>query len=302
MVTSLANDPGSIPKTFNVTKNVIYRGKATVTNGVFKYSFVVPKDIAFQFGNGKLSYYAHNYTTDANGSNQQIIVGGSNTDAPIDNQGPQMEVYLNDDNFVNGGITNSDPFLIIEAQDENGLNTVGNGIGHDLTAVLDGNTANTIILNDFYEAKLDTYQEGRIKYQLTNLEPGNHTLRVKIWDVYNNSTEREIEFVVQDDQELIMDHVLNYPNPFTTSTVFMLEHNQVCQTLDIKISVMTITGKVVRTIMQTVNAEGFRIDPIAWDGLDEYGDKLAIGTYIYKVEVTAGDKKAEQFEKLVILR
>jgi hypothetical protein len=281
---------------------VIYKGKATVTNGIFKYSFVVPKDIAFQYGNGKLSYYAHNYSTDANGSNRQIIVGGANTNAPIDDQGPQMEVYLNDDNFVNGGITNSDPFLIIEAQDENGLNTVGNGIGHDLTAVLDGNTANTIILNDFYEAKLDTYQEGRIKYQLTDLEPGNHTLRVKIWDVYNNSSEREIEFVVQDEQELVLDHVLNYPNPFTTNTVFMLEHNQVCQTVDIKISVMTITGKIVKTIMQTVNSEGFRIDPIAWNGLDEFGDKLAIGTYIYKVEVTAGDKKVEQFEKLVILR
>lgn len=302
MVTSLVNDPGSLEKTFNVTKNVIYKGKATVRNGLFKYSFVVPKDIAFQYGNGKLSYYAHNYSTDANGSNNQIIVGGANTNAPIDNLGPQMEVYLNDDNFVSGGITNTSPFLIIEAEDENGLNTVGNGIGHDLTAVLDGNTSNTIILNDFYEAELDTYQKGRIKYQLTDLEPGNHTLRVKIWDVYNNSSEKEIEFIVQEEQELVLDHVLNYPNPFTTNTVFMLEHNQVCQTLDIKISVMTVTGKVVKTIMQTVSAEGFRIDPIAWDGLDEYGDKLAIGTYIYKVEVTAGDKKVDQYEKLVILR
>lgn len=302
MTTSLANDPGSSPKTFNVTKNVIYKGKATVTNGLFKYSFVVPKDIAFQYGNGKLSYYAHNYSTDANGSNNQIIVGGANTNAPSDAVGPQMEVYLNDDNFVSGGITNSNPFLIVNAQDENGLNTVGNGIGHDLTAVLDGNTSNTIILNDFYEAELDTYQKGRIKYQFSNLEPGSHTLKVKIWDVYNNSSEKEIDFIVQEEEELVLDHVLNYPNPFTTSTVFMLEHNQVCQTVDVKISVMTITGKVVKTITQTVNAEGFRIDPIAWDGLDEFGDKLAIGTYIYKVEVTAGEKKVDKYEKLVILR
>ena len=302
MTTSLANDAGSQQKTFNVTKNVIYKGKATVNNGLFKYSFVVPKDITFQYGNGKLSYYAHNYSTDANGSNNQIIVGGANTNAPTDAVGPQMEVYLNDDNFVSGGITNSNPFLIVNAQDENGLNTVGNGIGHDLTAVLDGNTSNTIILNDFYEAELDTYQKGRIKYQFTNLEAGKHTLKVKIWDVYNNSSEKEIDFIVQEEEELVLDHVLNYPNPFTTSTVFMLEHNQVCQTVDVKISVMTITGKVVKTIMQTVNAEGFRIDPIAWDGLDEFGDKLAIGTYIYKVEVTAGDKKVDKYEKLVILR
>jgi hypothetical protein len=301
--TSLANDPPySFPKNFDVTKNVIYKGKATVTNGRYKFSFVVPKDISFQYGSGKLSYYAHNYTTDANGYNNQIVVGGINTNAPVDNIGPDLDVFLNDENFVNGGITNTEPFLIVNVLDENGLNTVGNGIGHDLTAVLDGNTSNTVILNDFYEANLDTYKSGRIKYQFSKLEPGKHTLKVKVWDVYNNSSEKELEFIVQEEQELVLDHVLNYPNPFTTNTVFMLEHNQVCQTLDVKISIMTITGKVVKSIVQTVNAEGFRIDPIAWDGLDEYGDKLAIGTYIYKVEVTAGDKSVEQYEKLVILR
>ena len=301
-VNTLLNDQYSYAKSFNVTKNIIYKGKATVTNGRFSYSFVVPKDISFQYGNGKLSFYAHNYSTDANGYNNSVIVGGANTNAPADNTGPDMDIYLNDESFVDGGITDSKPFLIVKASDENGLNTVGNGIGHDLTAVLDENTVNTIILNEYYEADLDTYKSGKIKYQLGDLEPGEHTIKVKIWDVYNNSSEKELSFVVAEESEMALKHVLNYPNPFTTNTVFMLEHNQVCQSVEVKISIMTITGKIVKTIRQVVNAEGFRIDPIEWDGLDEFGDKLAIGTYIYRVEVTAGDKKADQYEKLVILR
>jgi hypothetical protein len=302
VVNTLMNDPISLAKSFDVTKNIIYKGKATVTNGLYQYSFVVPKDITFQYGNGKLSYYAENGTTDANGYSNQIIVGGANTNAPLDNLGPDLNVFMNDDNFVNGGITDSDPYLIVKVNDENGLNTVGNGIGHDLTAVLDGNTANTMILNEYYEADLDTYKSGRIKLQLNDLSPGSHTIKVKVWDVYNNSSEKELEFIVQDELEISLDHVLNYPNPFTTHTEFMLEHNQVCQSLEVQIIVMTITGKVVKTINQIVNAEGFRIDPIPWDGLDEFGDKLAIGTYIYKVKVSTGEKSIDKFEKLVILR
>lgn len=301
-VTSLANDPGSSPKTFEVIKNVIYKGKATVTNGQFQFTFVVPKDIAFSYGSGMLSYYAQNGVVDANGYSKSIIVGGANTNAPVDNTGPEMDIYMNDENFVDGGITNTNPYLIVKVNDLNGMNTVGNGIGHDLTAILDGNTSNTINLNEYYEADLDTYQSGRIKYQLTNLEPGKHTLKVKVWDVYNNSSEKEIEFTVQDEQEMALEHVLNYPNPFTTNTVFMFEHNQTCQLMDVKITIMTITGKIVKTILQTVNTEGFKADPIPWDGLDEFGDKLAIGTYIYKLEVKANEQKAELFEKLVILR
>lgn len=302
-ITTLANDaPLSIAKNFNVYKNIIYKGKSTVSNGQFEFTFVVPKDISFQYGNGKLSFYAQNGNVDANGYNKDIIVGGSNNNAPVDNVGPDLDIYMNDLNFVNGGTTNTQPYLIVKVSDENGLNTVGNGIGHDLTGVLDGNTSNTINLNDYYEADLDTYKSGRIKYQLTGLEPGSHTIKVKVWDVYNNSSEKELEFIVQDEQEIKLDHLLNYPNPFTTYTEFMFEHNQTCQSLDVQLMIMTVSGKVVKTINQTVNTEGFRVTPIPWDGLDDYGDKLAIGTYIYKIKVKAEDKVIEQYEKLVILR
>jgi hypothetical protein len=305
-LTTLGNDanisPPSIPFAFDLQKNIIFRGKATVTNGDFSFSFLVPKDINYQFGPGKISYYAHDGSTDAGGFNKTIIVGGINPNAPQDNQGPEIKLYLNDDKFVFGGTTDENPKIYARLADNSGINTVGTGIGHDITAVLDNNTANPIKLNEFYEADVNTFQSGRVVYPLSNLSEGTHTLKLKAWDVYNNSNDAYTEFVVAPTAELALRHVLNYPNPFTTRTQFWLEHNQNCSQLQVLIQVMTITGKIVKSIQQTVRTEGNRIEPIEWDGRDDFGDKLARGTYIYRVKIQTPDQKyAEKIEKLVIL-
>jgi flagellar hook assembly protein FlgD len=149
---------------------------------------------------------------------------------------------------------------------------------------------------------LNTYQSGKIRYPLNELPEGNHTLTLKVWDVQNNSSSSYTDFVVANQADLALTHILNYPNPFTTKTKFFIEHNQCCVSLKVLIQIYTITGKVVKSINQTINNEGFRLDGIEWDGKDEFGDKLARGVYIYKVSVTDGSKKkADKIEKLVIL-
>lgn len=302
ILSTLGNDPESPVRTFDLRKNVIYKGKATVVNGYFTFSFIVPKDINFQYGPGKLSFYAHNGSIDAGGGEFDIVVGGFDANAPNDTDGPVVELYMNDENFVNGGITNESPHMYAKVSDENGINTVGTGIGHDIVAVLDGNTSSPVILNDSYQSDINTYKSGMVTHQFTNLEEGNHTLKFKIWDVYNNSSDAVIEFVVAKAAEMALDHVLNYPNPFTTRTQFFFEHNKNCSSLSVNIQIFTVSGKLVKTIQQQVNTEGYRINPIEWDGRDDYGDRLAIGTYIYRVKVKADDGQVvEKFEKLVIL-
>jgi hypothetical protein len=186
---------------------------------------------------------------------------------------------------------------------ENGVNTAGSGIGHDLKATLDGNTADPIVLNDFYEADLDTYQSGSIRYPLRQLSEGLHNISVKVWDVHNNSSEGFTEFVVAGSAEMALEHVLNYPNPFTTRTLFMFEHNQACESLNVQIQIFTVSGKIVKTLNSVVRTEGFRSDPIEWDGLDDFGDNIGRGVYVYRLKVSTPDGvSAEQFEKLVILR
>lgn len=308
-VTTLSNNPpnsnpngGSPAYTFPIQKNVLYKGKVSVTNGYFKYEFIIPKDIAYQYGIGRISYYAENGTEDASGYYKKIIIGGVNDTAGKDNAGPEVNLYMNDAKFITGGITNENPDLFAVLKDENGVNTVGNGIGHDITAVLDANTDHSIVLNDYYQADLNSYKSGTIRYPYKNLSEGKHTLSLKVWDVYNNSAMASTEFVVSQSPTLALDHVLNYPNPFTTKTQFFFEHNQCCQLLNIQLQVFTISGKLVKNISKYVQAEGYRSDPIEWDGRDDFGDKIARGVYIYRLKVkTSQGATAEKYEKLVIL-
>ncbi len=300
---TLGNNVGSGVNDFLEQDGILYKGKATVTNGLFSFTFVAPKDINLSYGKGKLSFYADNGEVDATGYSDSLTVGGVNTDAATDNLGPEIRLFMNDSNFVYGGITDESPIMLAYISDSNGVNTTGNSIGHDLTATLDGNTAQSIVLNDQYEADLDTYQQGSVAYQFENLSEGTHTLELKAWDVYNNSSSRETQFVVANSAEMALEHVLNYPNPFTTHTEFMLEHNQVCNQADIQVQVFTVSGRLVKTINQSVHSDGYRISGITWDGRDDFGDKLARGTYFYRVKVsTDNGANAEKFERLVILK
>ncbi|MBC7651225.1 MAG: type IX secretion system sortase PorU, partial [Deinococcales bacterium] len=211
VITTKGNDPSSPVTTFNQQTNFLYKGKATVTNGNFNFSFIIPKDINYLFGRGKLSLYADDGSKDATGVNTDFYIGGSSNTIITDKVGPTLKGYLNDEKFVNGGLTNDNPILIVKLTDSSGINTVGTGIGHDITAILDGNEKNSIKLNDYYEAALDNYQQGQIRYQLPTLADGVHTLKIKAWDVFNNSSEIILEFTVQKKQQITISHVYNYP-------------------------------------------------------------------------------------------
>ena len=303
MQQTLGNDASSPIIDFELQNNKVYSGKASVTNGNFEFSFVVPKDINYSYGLGKLSYYAENGSIDALGADTRVYVGGIDPNGISDNVGPDIDLYLNDENFVSGGISDETPILIAKVFDENGVNTVGNGIGHDIIAVLDGETGDPIVLNDYYTADLDSYQSGEIRYNFTALEPGPHTLSLKVWDVNNNSSETSIDFIVREKENVELEHVLNYPNPFTTSTEFFFEHNQACVDLDAQIQIFTVSGRLVKTINESVQCDGFRSKGIHWNGLDDFGDQLAKGVYVYNVKVrTPEGETAEKTEKLVILR
>jgi hypothetical protein len=290
------------PFVFKMQKNILYRGKALVTNGDFSFTFIVPKDISFAPGPGKISYYATNGQTDGSGYYQQVVVGGLSKNAVPDNAGPQVSLYMNDKGFVNGGVTSDKPVFYADLIDSSGINTLGSGIGHDISVVLDGKDTKPLVLNDYYEANLNSYQSGRVRYPYSQLAEGEHKLAFKVWDIQNNSSDAQVDFVVARSAELALKHVLNYPNPFTTRTKFFFEHNQACSPLKVTVQVYTVSGKLVKTIQQTVVCEGFRPGGIEWDGRDDFGDKLGRGVYLYKLAIIdVENKKAEKIEKLVIL-
>ncbi|EIA10358.1 type IX secretion system sortase PorU [Flavobacterium frigoris] len=298
------NDENSPPINFSTSGETIFRGNATVTNGKFEFSFVVPRDIRIPVANGKISFYAKKNQLFENqtGFDTKIKIGGINENAVADNISPKVKLYMNDETFVSGGITNTSPFLLAFLEDENGINTAS-GIGHDIVAVLDGDVSNPYLLNDYYQTSLDDYTSGSLRFPLRNITAGLHTITFKAWDVYNNPITAEIQFVVMGDDKITLTHVLNYPNPFVNYTQFWFSHNRPFEPLVVQIQVITITGKVVWTKNQIISTEGFLSKEITWDGRDDFGNKIGKGVYIYKLTVKSSftNSKAEKIEKLVIL-
>ncbi len=303
---------GTPVQNYQLQKNLLFRGKASVQNGTFSFTFIAPKDLNYAYGPGKISYYAADQNgTDAGGYFNDLIIGGINPNAINDDTGPQVEVYMNSEDFVFGGLTGPNPLLLVKLQDDLGINVVGNSVGHDLTAILDDDSENTFLLNNFYEAELNDHTRGSLRYPLENLSEGRHSITVKAWDVANNSAEGYTEFIVAGSEEIALQHVLNYPNPFTNSTCFQFEHNMEGAELDIRIDIYTITGRLVKSLHQKIYTTGSRLsnnDCLQWDGTDDFGTPLAKGVYVYKINVALAGSEAQsirgesKFEKLVILR
>ena len=306
-IQTLGNDPGSRPtRTFRIFRNIIFRGSATVTNGQYSLSFIIPKDINYDFGTGKISLYAADSPgKDAAGYNKSVMIGGSSNNNIVDDTPPIVRLYMNDESFVFGGITNRSPDLLINLKDDFGINVTGTSIGHDLTAQLEGeNISQRFVLNEFYQANVDDFRSGQVRFPLQNLEPGKYSIRVRAWDIGNNSSEELIEFNVLDEKNQKLKNVLNYPNPFTTNTRFNFEHDLAGGDLEVLVHIYTISGKLVKTIQDVQMSTGFRVSDIAWDGKDDFGSKLAKGIYMYKIRVKSSALnlvRESDFMKLAIL-
>jgi hypothetical protein len=299
------NAPDEVKITdFTTLGETIFRGNASVTNGLFEFGFVVPRDIKIPVANGRVSFYATraNQVDDRQGYDATVKVGGINPNPEADTTGPKVRLYMNDESFVSGGITNASPIFLAFLEDEHGINTAS-GIGHDILGILDGDENNPYIMNDYYETEKDNYKKGSLRFPFSNLAKGLHTLTFKAWDVYNNLVTAEIQFVVVGDEGLTLDKVLNYPNPFVSYTEFWFTHNRPFEPLDVQVQIFTVTGKVVRTINQSVTTDGFLCREVKWDGKDDFGDRIGKGVYVYKLTVksTTTNKTAEKYEKLVLL-
>ena len=222
---------------------------------------------------------------DANGYDDSFIIGGSASGINYDYEDPNIELFLNNENFVSGGITDENPTLIAFLSDLSGINTVGNGIGHDIVAILDDNYSNPFVLNDFYQASQDDYTEGKIEFPFYNLSPGKHILSLKAWDVFNNSAEATITFFVNDSDNFFISNFLNYPNPFSQVTQFYFEHNQTDRILSIDLNIYSVSGMRVANINKTINENGYRIGPINLSAIDNVGKKIPSGIYLANLHV-----------------
>lgn len=289
---------------FTQQENIIYKGRASVDSGYWKVSFIVPRDINFSYGQAKISFYADNGTTDAMGADKDIVVGGLGTAPFVDDAGPDIRLFMNDTNFIDGGLTDESPIGLALLTDSSGINVVGNGLGHNIIGILDGDESKSFNLNAYYTSDLNTYQSGVVNYPFFNLSDGKHNLRVRVWDVMNNVSEATVNFYVADRESLVINDLFNYPNPFTGSTTFSFEHNRDGEELEVELYISDMSGRIVHSQAQTLTPEGNRTLDMTWDATTGSGAKVAAGVYVFRLVVRskADGSEAQQSERLVYLK
>jgi len=282
---------------------LIYRGRATINNGIFQTDFVVPKDISYENQNGKVIAYVYNNTSDGIGYTDNIIVGGTNQNAKNDSKGPDIAIYFDDLNFKNSYLVNPDFTLLAKISDQSGLNTTGTGIGHKLEGILNGDETNAIDFTSSFIGDLDSGgKSGMINYKFTGMKPGDYTIRIKAWDVFNNFSTQDASFtIVNADNGIVVRDVYNYPNPFSSKTTFTFQHNY-SNPVNVKIRIYSVAGRMIQELDEWNILDKFV--KVGWDGRDKSGNQIANGVYLYKliVETSDGQFKQSSVGKLAVIR
>ncbi len=300
-VSTLGNDGGSTMN-FPVTGNIIFSGKTTVREGYFSFSFIVPLDINYSFGSGRVTYYARNDITDMNGNFAGLTVGGFSDIDINDTEGPQIRLFMNDTLFTGGGITDTSPSLLALIKDDSGINATGAGIGHDIIAWLDDDQSGAVSLNSLFRTDLGEHRAGSLTYQLLIPEKGEHTVSLRAWDNLNNPSSATLKFVVETSGKFRLTDLISFPNPAVAETRFAAGHNRPDTEIDITITVYNTSGQALRVIKEKVSTTGYRLPDILWDGCDGSGSRLARGLYIWRADaVTTEGERASSSGRVIIL-
>lgn len=304
--TTLANSSHSHKTDVSVIDKLIYKGKVKATDGIFEFSFVVPSDINPEFDKGKISYYAtqvehkRNHEYDANGGFIDFIIGGVDESIDEDITGPEIHVYMDDKSFISGDYTSSNPVMLIDLFDESGINNVELGFGRDITANID--TEPEQVLNDYYINNIDDFRRGSIEFKYNDLDFGVHDIKIKVWDMFNNSSEKLLSFVVIAKDDIIIEQLQNKPNPFRDITNITFKHNQTDETeLFITIKIYNIRGQQVYEYNETTPVIGNSIEPIVLNSHTMNLNNSGLYSYIIQVKNKKGNL-VQQKQKIIVIK
>ncbi len=273
---------------YNDYPNTIFSGATDVKDGLFNYTFMVPKDIRYNFDNGRIVYYAVTAdsleTAEAVGHFEQFIIGGTGSTVAIDTIGPEMEIYLNSPAFRNGDKTYATPRFFANLYDKNGINTAGAGIGHDLMLIIDDDPKMIYSLNEYFTAANNSYQAGQVSYLMEELANGPHSLTFRAWDLLNNSTTKSLNFIVEAGLDPSIYNVTTYPNPVQQSGVvhLIVNYDQPDELIETEIYLYNTAGQMVYSHKQD-NPDAVSIN------LPSLG--LNTGVYIYSVKIKSASSK-----------
>lgn len=298
---TLGNDDDSQVTSFSAWNSVVFKGQATVENGRFEFSFLMPKDIDYTSGKGRIEYYASGDQGDANGYYDDFYIGLFNEDYEVDTIGPDITSYMNISSFKDGATVNSSPLFIADISDKSGINTSGSSIGHDITLVTNDDSYSIVNLNNNYESLEGDFTEGRVTYQFSDLEEGQYNLCLKVWDVHNNSSTSLLTFNVVNEIDPVITSVLAKPNPLKLSSddalIINVTHDRPETALSTRVDFFTIDGRKIHTTSQNISTSSNTMSI----HLSPYEIFSKGGLYLYRVSIDDGTTVSEGATQKVLV-
>jgi hypothetical protein len=276
---------------YKLEPSVLYRGKIRVTGGTFSTTFIVPKDLSYSYQNGSVVAYGSDGSNYAGGFSTQILIDSTSSSIP-DSIGPSMRIQFEGQAFTSGDVVPRNPLMNLHLSDTSGINLTGS-MGHKIQLAIDDRFIYD--LSDFFAYDVNSYRSGSAQINLYGLAIGRHTAKIVAFDNANNASSHSFAFEVIDTEDdnrnqtrIALSQLMNYPNPFRSSTnfTFIVSHSSA----EVRIAIYTISGKLIRKLDgQAI----FGFNSIPWDGRDEDGNRMANGVYLYKVKVTSLDNATE---------
>lgn len=277
----------------------LYQGSDSISQGVFRFTFAVPKDISYTDGSGLMTLYAvaNDQSETAHGVTGNFVLSGSAISAN-DSIGPSIYCYLNTRSFSNGDKTGTTPYFRAELYDESGINASGSSIGHDLELIIDGELSRTYNLNDYFTFDFGDYRSGAVGFSIPELSVGRHTLLFRAWDVLNNSSVSQLTFEVIDGDPGGDLSVICTKNPATEYTSFIIRRETVVSSQEtVLMEVFDFAGRqLYKQTRSETSTDG--TCTVSWNLNLSGGARLQTGVYLCRFTVGGASKTV----KLIVLK
>ncbi|MEC8702158.1 MAG: T9SS type A sorting domain-containing protein, partial [Bacteroidota bacterium] len=274
----------STPYSFNEWDDIIFRGYSSVINGAFSFEFTVPVNIDYNFDKGRINLFATDTISFQEAiDHSDLIIGGTSNQFNSDEEGPEINIFIDDINFISGDEVSKSPLLIVEAYDQSGLNLTNMNSYQKMIGIVNDTTI--IYLNDYFTYNKDDYQRGIIRYPLGDLGSGRHKIEIKITDNYNNLSSNSVVFIIGENNRLNIKNVMNFPNPFSDYTTFKFDLPQEGQSIFVNLEIYDLRGNKVYNYTHTYEFSPLVVEDIYWNGNDLNNYPLPQGIYIYKLHV-----------------
>lgn len=294
--------PAGLSHTYNNHGSLLFRGMTKVIDGKWSSTLIIPTDVEQLYTNALISCYAYsNEGTEAHGSFKDFYIFGYDDSAPEDNDGPQIHYFaLNREDFEDGALVHTSPVVMAKISDESGINLSSLGIGHQITLTLDDRTYFDDV-NTYYTPDTEDFTAGSILYPLPELEAGEHTLRLTVWDNANNSASADISFNVAAAKRPEIYDLSTDVNPARDNVTFTLSTDRPMASVECTVEVFDLNGRRVWSSNRTTSTDMLASISVQWDLCTAQGVRVPRGIYLYRATVTSPDgTSATRSRKLAV--